>query len=320
MKKIDLTCPKCSAILKVDRHKEEAVCEYCGYRMLLEREDTTEEIYVKAQAKSYGYHKGRLKAEEEIKTSRRCRKIIITVIVFMILVVLALFSVFTEEMSKVKINPFDYIQVSFQGKDGKGEVLIETMNVSEEVDINRVDFNISKERGLSEGETITIQASGDDYVLLKTTKTYTVEGLDEYLKELENLSEEAIELIHVHAESTLKLNLDSSKNAGNFIDMKPVKLFLLTDGKQKNRLYDVFEARFATGSGEKKLYVVAYFNDVIVRNGTQASVSMAGGMYMGNITQVQGWLHITAYDSLEEIRASVLSFQEQNMELKEKDL
>ena len=49
MKMIDMTCPKCSAVLKVDDKKEKAVCEYCGYQVLIEREDTPEELRAKAR-------------------------------------------------------------------------------------------------------------------------------------------------------------------------------------------------------------------------------------------------------------------------------
>lgn len=322
MANIDLTCPKCGALLKPDRYQGKAVCEYCGYHMLIEKEDTVEEIREKEQARSYGYHRGRLKAEAEAKAARKKkhRGVIVPVIVIGVIVVLATLSATVQQLAKPQINPFDYIDVSFQGIDGKGEVVLETTNVSGDIDINRVEFDVSKDDWLLQGETIAIQATSEDYRLSETTKTYIVEGLDEYLKELEHIPEEALELIHVKAESALKLNLDRSKNSGAFVDMKPVKLFLTTDGKQMNRLYDVFEAHFATNAGEQTYYVVAYFDDVIVRNGEQVSISMSGGMYQGHITQVQGWLHIMAYDSLEEIRAELLTSQDSYMELKELEL
>ena len=63
MKIIDLTCPKCGATLKPDLDKKTAVCEYCGHQMLIEQDETIEEIRTKARSKAYGYHKGRLEAE-----------------------------------------------------------------------------------------------------------------------------------------------------------------------------------------------------------------------------------------------------------------
>lgn len=322
MKKIDMICPQCGASLKPNIEKKEAVCAYCGYHMLIEREDTIEEIRAKEQAKSYGYHKGKLKAEAEARVADRGRRFsfLIPLAIVLVFVLIGFVSAVSQYLSKPQINPFDYIEVSFKGADGDGEAVLETLNVSEDVDINRVRFDISKDDKLLQGETITIQASSDVYRLSEVTKTYTVEGLDEYLKELENLSDEALELIHTRTESALKLNLDSSKESGILVDMKPVKIFLVTDGERTNCLYDVFEAHFATNSGEKIFYVMACFGDVIVRDGEQVSVSMSGGMYQGHITQVQGWLHIMAYDSLEEIRAELLTNQDSYMELKELDL
>lgn len=322
MKIIDMTCPKCSATMKPDMQQERAVCEYCGYQMLIEREDTIEEIRAKAQAKSYGYHKGRLRAEAEAKASgkgkHRGAKIAIAVVG--VIVLLSIFSTLVQEASKPQVNPFDCIDVSFQGKDGDGEVVLKTKSAAEGIDANLIEFDISKERNLFQGETISISAASDDYRLSENTKSYIVEGLDEYLKDLDNIPEEALEIIHLKAESVLELNLDRSKTSGHFVEMKPVKLFLITDGEQTNRLYDVYEARFSTNAGEVTCYVVAYFDDVIVRDGEQVSIDMSSGMYLGHLTQIQGWLWITAYNSLEEIRADILTSQDSYMELVELDL
>ena len=47
---------------------------------------------------------------------------------------------------------------------------------------------------------------------------------------------------------------------------------------------------------------------------------MPSGVYFGNLTQVQGWLWIMVYDSLEKVRAAILTSQDTSMELKELDL
>ena len=38
--KIDLTCPKCKAILSVDSNRDVLFCEYCGAKILLNDENT----------------------------------------------------------------------------------------------------------------------------------------------------------------------------------------------------------------------------------------------------------------------------------------
>ena len=321
MKMLDMTCPKCGATMQVDAEKEQAVCQYCGALFLLEQEDTLEEIQAKAEAKAYGYHKGKLAAEERAAAHKKKNriKIHIPVIVITAIVLLGVISYMSQEVAKPLVNPFDCIAVSFQGTDGDGEIVIEITNAVEGIDVNRIEYDISKEYDLLQGENVSIEASSNEYRLAETTKVYIVEGLDEYLKDLEELPKEALEMIHMQAEEVLELNLDGTKAVGYFVDMKPVKLFLATDGKQTNELYDVFEVRFATGDGEEIYYVLACFDNVIVRNGEQTFLNMSYGVYYGNLTQVQGASFIMAYDSLEEIRNNILLGMESYMELKERD-
>ena len=321
MKLIDMTCPKCGASMTPDLKKGLAECAYCGYRVLIEQEDSAEEIRAKEQSRSYGYHKGRLQAESEAKDRAAKKKkirsvkksvIIIGAIILFIILVNA-----GQVITKPKVNPFDCIEVSFQGKDGDGEMVVEWKAVGDNIDPQQIDLEISKKYNLYQGDTVTIKASCEEYFLTETTKVYTVDGLDEYLKDLDNVPQEALELIHTRAESVLELNLDRCKAVGVFKDMKPVKLFLTTDGKQTNELYDVFEVRFNTNNGEAIYYVLACFDDVIIRDREQVSIDMSYGMYFGNLTQVEGSLYIMAYNSLEEVRVSILTSQDTYMELKE---
>ena len=36
MKLIDITCPKCKAVMKVDKSKKELTCEFCGNKILID--------------------------------------------------------------------------------------------------------------------------------------------------------------------------------------------------------------------------------------------------------------------------------------------
>lgn len=316
----NMICPRCGAELKLDENKERAHCEYCGHTILLERKETAEEIREKAQSRAYGYHSGRLEAEAKARKKDFFWGILKKIIVVGMIALVLGVAVTVVQFSKPKVDPFDYIEVSFQGKDGKGKVVLEEISTSDEVDLKQIDYEISKKDQLAEGDTVKITAKSQQYRLTETTKTYTVEGLDEYLKDLENIPTEALSIIHSKAESVLEINLDQTKNTGIFVDMKPVKLFLLTDGKQTNTLYDVFEVHFNTQNGELTKYVAVYFDDVIIRNGAQVSIDMSYGMYIGHITQVSGAIFITAYDSVEEVRNDILTSQDSYMELKELDL
>lgn len=111
------------------------------------------------------------------------------------LVMIGVFAVVTSNVAKPKANPFDYIEVSFEGTDGDGEVVIKTMS-KDDVDANRIDYDISKMSDLIQGETISIVADSSEYRLTEKSKTYIVEGLDEYLKDINDIPEESLQLIH----------------------------------------------------------------------------------------------------------------------------
>ena len=303
MKIIDMTCPRCGASMQPGADKKSAACEYCGYHMIIVQEKTAKETHTRTET----VKKKKLSGGK------------IALIVIGIIVLIQVAAAMAGNLVKPQVNPFDCIDVSFRGSDGKGEIVID-LKSAPGIDLNRIDFDISKEDRLYQGETISIYATSEDYRLSEKEKNYIVEGLDEYLKNLEDIPEEILEIIHVKAESGLDLNLDRSKKMGVFQSLKPVKLFLQTDGKQTNHLYDVFEATFMTSGGEKICYVMVCFNDVIMGKGEKTYINMSGGMFQGKITQVEGSLWITAYDSLEEIRAELLSNRESYMDLKELDL
>lgn len=316
MKIIDVTCPNCGAALKADFEKGQALCEYCGSTFLLERQEAAnkEQNAPEADAKA----EERKRAQEQKRAS--VPGFLIPLLVIGGLVLLGTAGNICQELAKPKVNPFDCIAVSFLGRDGEGEVEITFTGAPEGIDGNLIDYNVSRKRYLYQGETVTIQAESDAYRLAESARVYTVEGLDEYLKDLEDIPEEALELIHARAVSVLDRNLERSKNAGTFLDMRPVKLFLLTDSKQTNEICDVFEVRFQTNAGEYTCYVMAAFDNVIIRDGEQVSIDMSYGMYYGDLTQIYGSLFIMAYDSVEEVRVKLLTSMGSAMELKELEL
>ena len=320
MKMIDLTCPQCGANIEPDPKGEKAVCKYCGYQALIEREDTLEEIAAKAQSKSYGYHKGKLQAEAEAskEANRQQKKGLPTWVYIVIgLVVIGLVGMVLSHVAKPKVNPFDYIEVSFQGTDGDGEAVMKKVS-KDKVDPNRIDYDISKYSDLSQGETISIVADSSSYRLSEKSKTYMVVGLDEYLKDIADIPEEALELIQQKAKSVQEINLSAEQEA--FDNMKPVKLFLLTDGERKNQLYVVHEVTFSTEKGKLTYYVSTCFEGVVLRKGAEDSVYLPGGRYYGNTvgTGKTGFF-ISGFESVDAVRADILTSQEKNMRLTETD-
>ena len=115
MKIIDMTCPKCGAPLNPDLDKGKAVCEYCGYHMLIEKEDSIEEIRAKAQSRAYGYHKGRLQAKAEAKAKKKKNSgVKITEVTIGVLMLLSLISKAGQELEPpvlIHINPNNFMAI-----------------------------------------------------------------------------------------------------------------------------------------------------------------------------------------------------------------
>lgn len=171
-----------------------------------------------------------------------------------------------------------------------------------------------------QGDTISIDVSSDYYRLEEKTKVYTVDGLDLYLNDLENLSAEELEKLHEEAEKVLKSNLDISKDQDYLVEMKPVKLFLTTDGKRTNRLYDVYEVRYNTGNGEAVYYVWASFEGVIVKKDGQLSLKDTVSGCAGYPIVIQDSVSIYGYDSMETVEVEIDVTVRGEMELKVLDL
>ena len=72
MKLITLTCPKCGAQMEVNPELEAIICNYCGNKMLIDREVVEQKI---TGGFEFGYQQeqGRLKAQQEKKKQERMK-------------------------------------------------------------------------------------------------------------------------------------------------------------------------------------------------------------------------------------------------------
>ncbi len=68
MKLIEMTCPHCGAVLKLDPTRKKAFCEYCGCALLLDDEVQHEVRHIQydnAEEAGYKFEKGRQRARAE---------------------------------------------------------------------------------------------------------------------------------------------------------------------------------------------------------------------------------------------------------------
>ncbi len=329
MNTYDMTCPKCGATMNLNKEDEKLRCPYCNHEVMVELEDTPDEIREKEYAKSYGYHTGKYKAEKEYgiqrkkETKKSVRIVILVILLILFLLclpcILGIVAIFAFQPERPEINPFDYIEVSFEGTDGRGEVVI-TELVNEEVAVDDIRYEVSEEGGLSVGDKVRITASSIDYELEEDVKLYTVEGLDEYIKDLDSLSEEELNVIHACAENEMDYRINSLEEAGAKVTYRPVKLFLITDEKSDNVLYDVYEFSISTEAESVITYMVVSFDSAIIQKTEPLTLDYWWPGLYGEYNRLESGLHYYGYASMDDIRAGVISDMESGMSLKELDL
>ena len=134
----------------------------------------------------------------------------------------------SDLMALEAFDPFDGLEVIFEGFSEQGTVQIDKHDVAD----NTLNYAPSKGRNLSNGETITIEASGLrnadiwDYEGAKgkkptsTTKDYTVSGLNTYIHTVEEIDTASLAEIDQQIQDTFMVHV-----AKNWIDANTLKDF-----------------------------------------------------------------------------------------------
>ena len=278
MKIFELKCSNCGAKMKLSDDKSEAHCPYCRNKILITKELSLEERMKNEEHLSYAKEKGEIKARVAYKKRKR----IISIVVVLIIIFLFFIKSYLNYMSLEYIeNPFKCIDVSFYGIDGNGKVEILNNNTCE--NYNNMKFYISKENKLVEGESIVINVSSDVYRFGINKKDYKVSGLSMYLINLNDLTDEIIEKIHNFSYNFLNENVPGITFKGEIVKLFPYRLYLYSNGKNDNILYDVYKVGIKTKSGKIfEKFVVAYYEDFILLNNSEL-FSYSRLYYCGNI-------------------------------------
>jgi len=329
MKTYDMTCPGCGATMTLNTEDEKLCCPYCNHEIMVELEDTPEEIREKEYAKSYGYHKGKYKAEKELglqkkKKSRKTGLIVAVVCIILIGLLflpcfLGISAIFVAQSSRTEINPFDYIEVSFSGIDGEGELIIEEL-VNEDIAVEDIRFEASQERDLSVGDKVRITASSTEYKLKENVKLYTVDNLEEYLKKLNKLSKDEIKTIHTTSENQLNRRINDLRTNKVLKSYKPVKMFLITDGKRANVLYDVYEFKLKGEKGTETGYAVVSYETTRIQKTEPLTLSYFWSETPGGSIYLKNGVYFYGFNSMKEVRSHVTSEMKSGMSLKSKTL
>ena len=312
-------CPKCGGQMKLLEMRSglRLVCDYCGYETVPVKERTPEE-------QAAALERTRKNIQERALAAAKKRRRIILGIVFAAIAAFVLAAVIIQNTRLPSVDPFDYVSVTFSGGNGKGEAELHIRNTNE-VDTSAIRYMLSQSYGLSEGDVIRIEAESDAYQLKKKRETVTVKGLDTYLTSLASLSDEAIEVIHAKSEEvTLRNREQSAEIVHDCVYCEPTCMYLMTEEANRNLLYDVYEAGFSMEYGEiYRVYLVAYYENIIVRDTDPVTLDYGRCFYDGNTIQFgESIFHmstLSGYESLEDIEEVLMSNQDPAMKLKQMD-
>lgn len=293
------------------------VCDYCGYEAVPARERTPEE-------QAAALERTRKNIQKKALAAAKKRRRIILAVVLAAIAAVVLISLIIYNSALPSVDPFEYVSVTFSGGNGKGEAELH-IRQSGDVDVSAIRYVLSQSYGLSEGDVIRIEAESDAYQLTKKREMVTVKGLDTYLTSLNDLTDEAIAVIHAKSE---EVNLRNRERSAEIVHdctyCEPNCMYLLTDEGNRNLLYDVYEAGFAMEHDEVyRVYLVTYYENIIVRNTEPVTLDYGRCFYDGNTIQFgESIFHtstLSGYNSLQEIEEALLANQDSSMTLKQID-
>lgn len=320
-KKYDLICDQCGGMMKFNEDKTEMHCEYCGNIVILpDKEQDAKVAYAKRKAELEAQHSYYEKRKRKERRHLNLSKLIALLVVAGIFLIPAS-CVGVVWLCRPTVNPFDYIEVSFKGVDGEGKVVVELVKSDDNIkNTNDLGLEVSPDRNLSEGDTVTVYAKSleSGYRFSESKRQYTVEGLELYLTDLNDMDDNVIELIHRKSEQLVGMVIEDKPQ---ITDVEHEKFYLLSDGEQENLLYDVYKATWELADGtDKTIYLVAYYENIITHNGDNATFSYESAMYTGSIISTSSYQNgvVTAFESLEDIELDLNTNRSPEMVLSER--
>lgn len=266
MKKIDLKCSSCGATMEFDEEKKIAICPFCKNKSYFDKEPDIEEVAKNKEKITYAEELGRRKAIEDYTRSKK----LVAVLIILAIVTVILIAIVGSSMIKYKSlelieDPFNCIDVEFIGNDTYGKVEIIDNKKCDYYE--KLQFLADKDSKLKENEIIKISVSSDEYRFKKRTNEYKVFGLMLYLNDLDSLNKEMINKMHLLSSDKIKKDAVLRYSKGKLKGLKRYKMYLLTDSKNKNHLFDIYTVANLANNGKTYTnYAVAHYEDFLLTN------------------------------------------------------
>lgn len=319
--KHDLICDRCGGMMTLSANRKEMHCEYCGNIVILPDKEQEEKVaYAKRKAELDAQHEHYEKRKRMENRHINVSKLIALLVVAGIVLIPASCA-FIPYVFRPTINPFEYIEVKFEGINGEGEASVELIKSNNKIQtLDDLNIRLSHTDYLSENDVISVTTDDSSSPCWHSVKykEYTVKGLELFLNDLDDIDKNAENIIHTKSEQIIEKAIDDQ---AQFSNLEHEKFYLLSDGDKENLLYDVYSCDWELIEGyDKKIYLVAYYTDIIVHNGKNATFSYNDCMYTGEILYEGSYSngYIYGFESLEDIELDLTTNRSPNMVLTSK--
>ncbi len=261
IKTLSLECPSCGGRMELSADEEKAVCPYCGYEMLIDKEDSPQEEYKRRLE--------RARAEEDIKDLQRERQDkrrrksrlkgwLIGLCVFAVICLINMLPGFPlhELVFPRTADPFANASVTYSGMSGEGRAELKISGRSDAEYADSARFEIKPETGLSNGDVITVKAKAPaGWRFEPAEKQFTVEGLTEWVLATDQLAGDNLDKIHANTERLIREDWKDIVSSSFATDMTftPDRMYRFVSDEEyayeRNVLYDAYEVNVTREDG-----------------------------------------------------------------------
>lgn len=209
------------------------------------------------------------------------------------------------------INPFDYVDVTFDGIAPNVNVNIQLKDGIDSA-LNRLYFSADKQTKINVGDKITVKVQNDKdsfakngYILSETSKEYTCDKADEYLSDIKKMSDENLKKIQKDAQDKIQaqyagydydVKLDDMTYEGSYVLVSKSNSYY-----SNNVLYVIYSANVSApakdsykGLDSTKIYIPVQVSNVILK--ADGSVKYDSSLYLKGYSDLRvGWSSLSGY-------------------------
>jgi len=286
-----IKCPNCGAAVSYDDNSKTVKCEFCGGvldmtevygpKMDRERDDMQDK-----QIKQIMNSMNRTDTQRRDSDIKKTRKTILTVLAvmggiyvgMMLLTGIASAIVVAVRVGEAKksvtqatktqeIDPFDKLDITYSGVSGRATARLSDANTYL---VSHIEKKTTAMENLSNGDTVTVTYRDDSvadsnttYKLTRTEKTFTVEGLDEYVSDISVVGDEDLETLKKNAVALAKSECETDLDSflpGTF-DICAIYSMIKKDYSDQVTVF-VVAFDYNTDKGVKRGYYMAKYPDV----------------------------------------------------------